>query len=430
MAQDVIELLGKVEWVRNINRPDEVLFFDPRNCRIITEIDLKVTHLLFGKRLADTLWREQGKWLEFVYDPYALHGPYGENERGFMVFNTYQPPSWRHASYFDNEVIEPEVRIPSLIDRFLNHFTVEDAESKEFILDFLATALRGRNGSYLCILSKMQGTGKGVLGEMCRKIFGEGNMRKVRGDALNSRFNAAFSGLQFIMFDEFDFKDKGALDRAKDLVNAELEIEKKGVDTFEIANTLNVYLATNRLEGLREPGRRFSIPMTSDRPLKEFFSDDEIKALQYDEPMLEYFARFLWHRKVKRDMQLPFWSERANEIREANLSEWERLLCEDFLSCTPEGVFVPMDALQGFLKRRLGGGAKMVPGKARFSEFAKKFPEYLAFARETNDRGIKEYGVRVLRIFPDYQEGLFCVTCRTVASLCAHNKRPDFGRKE
>jgi len=419
----MVEILHRCLWVRNTERPDEALFFNEDEHRIMPELDLKVTYLLYGKRDADMLWRDKGYWAKFIYDPYAELGPVGENEQGFPIFNTYAPPKWRHANYFLGDLILPEHSIPTLIDRFLTHFTAEHAESKEFLLDFLATALRKRNGSYLCILSKTQGTGKGVLGEMCRTIFGDGNMRKVRGDTLNNRFNAAFLGRQFIMFDEFDFKNKETLDRAKDLVNAELEIEKKGVDAFEISNTVNVYLATNRLEGLKEPGRRFSIPMTSDRPLKEFFSDEEIKRLQYDEKMIFKFARFLWWREVKRDMQVPFLSERANEIREANLSEWERLLCEEFFPCVPKGVFVPLESLQAFLKRKSGHG-KAVPGRARMSEFAKKFPEFFVFDREANLEGIKEFGIRSIGEFTDFQPGLFCEECRTIESFCTHSKRP------
>lgn len=423
-TQSYRDLLAYCLYVRNTADLMECVFFDSADKRIY-RFDPAIIGVCFSKGKGEgysEYLKSNSKLATFHYNPYAERGPFSKKGR-LSYFNIYLPPKWRRESYFEGIPVIPESSIPPLIDKFINHFTMNSEDSKSFLLDFLANSLKERNGTYLCILSKIQGTGKGVLGEICRGVFGASNMRKVRGDALNSRFNASFAQQQFIMFDEFDFKDKTALDRAKDLVNSEIEIERKGKDTIEIENMLNVYMATNRLEGLKEAGRRFSIPLTADIPLKTVFSNEEIRALQYDEEMIGAFARYLWYRDVTRDMQLPFISERTEEVKEANLSDWERTAIEELFSACPKEAFVPLTSIQDFVKKR-APHIRSIVGRKAILELTKKYPDQLQFSRPTNEKGVREYGVKIMLEFPDFQPDQFCPTCRTVSNfgLCEHDK--------
>ena len=366
--------------------------------------------------------------MEFIYDPYAATGPEAERD-GDRVFNTYIPPDWRKASYYEGASIPP-AKLPAPIDAFLSHFTCGDYASKEFIVDFLATAFHKRNGTYLCVLSKMQGTGKGVLGDMARWLYGPSNVTKVRGDTMTGRFNVMLKGKQFVMLDEFEFKDKATLDRVKDLVNARIEIEKKGVDAYQIDNALNLYMATNRLEGLKETGRRFSIPATSDAALLDTFTPEEVDRLVHDKGMGEEFARYLWHREVTRDMQKKFESARANEVREANLAEWETLLYEEFFPFCMPGLFVPLKAMQTFLKSK-AAHLKGTPGRSKFTALADKFPEFIKFQYVREGEGVRQFGYRIVKEFPYSQAGQWCETCLTIKPMCTHDKADEFrGRRK
>lgn len=409
---DLKDLFRQCQLVTNLSDTEETLLFHEPTQSIIRDIDPKAIGMRLNKEEKEWFFKdpESGRTslAKFIYDPYQTQGPRGI--KGLTpTFNTYVPPLWRHDSYFHGAPIVPERKIPPLIAKFLAHFSAGDTDSAEFMLDWLATALHRRNGTYLCILSKIQGTGKGVLGEMCRTIFGENNARKVRGDALNSRFNGQFANAQFIMFDEFDLKNAASLDRAKDLVNAKLEVEKKGKDAVEMDNQLNGMFTSNHMGAIPEIGRRFSLPMTSDVQLKLTFTTEEIRTLQYDTKMLCNFARYLWWREVKRDMWLPFLSARTVEVRDYGLKEWESLLAEEVFNRVPKGAFLRQDAMKRILKEK-APNLRHLPGRKPFGELAFKFPEHIKHHyRMVNRR--QEWGFSFLQEFPDYQVGFWCLKC-------------------
>jgi hypothetical protein len=406
-------LLTECQLITNIEDIEEQLLYHASTFTIIKDVDARVLRKKFGEKLYAVKFGPDGAqhtYARFVYDPYWANGPFGADSLGLPTFNIYTPPAWRKAAYFENSIVEPVSAVPPLIDKFLDHFTAQDKDSREFLLDWLSHALKSRNGTYLCILSKIQGTGKGVLGEMCRAIFGPDNAKKVRGDALNSRFNSQFANTQFIMFDEFNLKDSTALDRAKDLVNAKLEVERKGKDAIEVINQLNGLFASNHMGAIPELGRRFSIPMTSDIQLKLIFSPEEIRSLQYDDELLSQFAKYLWLRSlnITRDMWVPFVSARTNEVRDYGLKEWESLLCEEVFNRCPKGAFVRQDSLKKILAEKTK--LRSTPGRKPFGELAFKFPDLLKHHYRMDGKR-QEWGLTIVKAFPDFQPGFWCETC-------------------
>lgn len=411
--------------VTNIADNEETLLFHRPTCTILRDIDPKTIKARLNKDETETFFKdpsaEHTEFAKFVYDPYAISGPAGR--QGLLpTFNTYVPPAWRHDNYFHGEPV-PKGFLPPLIEKFFFHFAAHDEASKEFMLDWLATSLHRRNGTYLCILSKIQGTGKGVVGEMCRTIFGENNAKKVRGDALNSRFNGQFANAQFVMFDEFDLKNATSLDRAKDLVNAKLEVEKKGKDAIEMDNQLNGMFASNHMGAIPEIGRRFSLPMTADVQLKLTFSADDIRALQYDTKMISSFACYLWHRKVTRDTWMPFLSSRTTEVRDYGLKEWESLLAEEVFPRIPVNAFLRQDEMKKILKDK-APGLRNLPGRKAFGELAFKFPEHIRHHHKLMDKR-NSWGFTILQTFPDYQAGLWCGKCEgLIPESCTCRRDP------
>jgi len=321
-------------------------------------------------------------YAKFTYNPYVKKILF-ERDRALMGYNMYTPPKWLRRHHYNNEPLNGG-SVPPIINKFLDHLTGNDAASKTYIYDWLTTALKDRNYTILTAIGD-QGIGKGVFGNLIEKLVGESNFKKTRDEVFKKHFNSQLENKRLVYIDELALNTKEAHDRMKDIVNDIIEIEAKGKDAKTITNYASFYISSNHIDAIRlEPDdRRISaIELTEIPLLREFTRDDIEKGILSDDAVAA-FASFLWHRKVDRDMRIPFRCERFNEMLDAGLRNWQRFVVYD-LGKEFEGQTISAKVIQERL--RIQFPMITPPGLTQLTKLGRSFPQYL---RINNINGIK-----------------------------------------
>lgn len=127
----------------------------------------------------------------------------------------------------------------------------EEKASEKYIMRWLAWAVQNptsHSGVAMVLISKEHGTGKGTLGHAMRQIFGNHGLHLVNRKHLIGNFNAHFMQVGFLFCDEVlwpgNKADEGIL---KGLISEPtLSIEPKGLNLFQMPNSLKVLLASNQ----------------------------------------------------------------------------------------------------------------------------------------------------------------------------------------
>lgn len=284
----------------------------------------------------------------YMYNPYAKTILF-EQRRGLIGYNMYTPPTWLIEHYYRGTALPPGA-VPPIINKFLHHLTGGDLESLEYVFDWLTTAINDRNYTMLTAIGD-QGIGKGVFGYLMEKLFGVSNFKKTRDEVFKKSFNAQLEDKRLIYIDELALNTKEAHDRLKDMINDSLEIEAKGKDAKTIKNHASFYISSNHIDALHlEPDdRRISAIELTTKPLLKQFTREEIEEQILNDDNVNDFACWLYHRKVERDMRIPFRSEKFAEMMEAGLRSWQRWL---LFELTPElaGKTVDIKEVQKRLK--------------------------------------------------------------------------------
>jgi hypothetical protein len=325
---------------------------------------------------------------EFIYNPHAKQ-MLDYNAEGGETFNTYQPPTWKKDSYFFQQPLpEAPTSLTPIMDKYLTHLVAGDAASKEYILDWLATALRSRNFTILTAIGE-PGIGKGVLGEIMSKLVGSANFTRVRDTVFKKQFNAPLKNKQIVYVDEVSLTSNEEIDRVKDVVNARIEIEQKGLDSEEVDNHASFYLTSNRMDAIKieSSDRRFSIIQLTDERLLKVFAKSEIPLISSDKE-IEALALYLLNREIKSDMYEPFRSQRYEEVLEAGLAEWELYLAETYLPSKAVDTEVPLEELKEEISRAFEH-LNRPPGRHRIEAFVRKFSTHLKIERAGGVRKIK-----------------------------------------
>lgn len=378
----------------NIKDPTEVCLTNLSTGYIeknISEIGIK--KLLSKAELAS--FNEQNvRVAQFVYDPHAK-GPISLSAKGGELFNLYQPPQWKQDSYFKHIELPPAPSaLPSLYERYFTHLTAGDSGSMEYLLDWLANAIRGRNFTILTAIGE-PGIGKGVLGEIMSGLVGYDNFARVRDTVFKKQFNAPLRNKQIVYVDEVAITSNEEADRIKDVVNDRLEIERKGKDAEEVNNHASFYLTSNRMDAIKieSSDRRFSIIQLTDTPLLRVFPKPDVSALTKAGNIQE-LALYLSSRTITNDLMKPFRSERFADVLEAGLSEWELYLAESFFPAKEVGSEIPMTVISDDLKASFPY-MKRAPGRHKLEGFARKYPEFL--------KPIRIDGVRKVQVVGQFQ---------------------------
>lgn len=322
----LIQKIVRSDLVEDINSMEKGYLIVDRKNRNISRVAADKLEKLFSKNF---------KIYNRVYTAKFEYMPHSTdillpNEQGEWIFNSYVPPFWYKDFYYSGgKQLIPEVsKMPKQYKKFLMHLVGGDKESFNYIVDWLATALRARNFCILCTIGK-KGIGKGVLGDIMREVVGDSNFFLTGNRVLMSTFNSQLMNRKIIYCDEVKISSSKEEDKLKLLINEHLEIEQKGVDAVNVKNYGNVYLSSNNLDSIKITGdnRRFSVVNLTDNSLLESMNKKEIAELTDNKDLVAEFASYLYHKPVDQDkMMKVFVSKRTEEVRLGGLKDWEHWL--------------------------------------------------------------------------------------------------------
>ncbi len=343
-------------------------------------IDLGRLRMLLGRQY-DMYMQQQCVIAKYAYDPTSKAVLYKSPTTGITMYNQYSPPFWLADFFYQGKPLPTAPSAPpGILQEFLMHLVDSDAASYEYVLDWIATTVNSRNVTVLTAIGE-QGVGKGTLAEIITCLVGNSNASKVRADIFKGRFNSQMENKKFVHVDEVALKNQEEYNRFKDIVNPVIEIEGKGKDAKSVENFASYYLAANDSNAIN-PGsddRRFSIIELTKIKIKDSKFRDQITHLKSNEVISEFAAYLLQH-KVKNDMLTPFKAKRKSaEIAQAALKDWEVYILEDFLEEYVGKSMSYQDANQILLKSgTMGYGAKG-PGRRKWENFCKQFPQYIKY---------------------------------------------------
>lgn len=364
---------------------EKYYLYDPRNRELDTIDPGKMSDMLDSK--VDL--RHKVYTCNFVYDPY---NPFVLKKFGkFWKFNNYTPPKWAEDRFYsDGKIKLPKVsECPKLYSKFVSHLVSKDVKSYEYVLDWLANMLQGRN---YCILTTIgnQGIGKGVLGEVMRRLVGEENYQKTDRRVISKDFNGQISHKRLIYLDEIKVQNADQENKLKDLINDTIEIEHKGKTAGLEQNFASIYFSSNQMDSIKIPAddRRFSIIELTKTKLIQSMSMKEIDSLLEDENIAE-FAYYLMHRPIDTErMMHVFKSTRTELIRSNSLNAWQEWFIDDYCADKSgqklEQKIVSEDVEEVF-------GSRTRPGRRAFQNLEEVYPEkFRVFCtNKVNDKGKK-----------------------------------------
>lgn len=270
------------------------------------------------------------------------------NEGKVQYFNMYEPPSWKRAWWKGDEM--PVVdKLPTVYEHFLHHFVDGRESDINYILDWTAESLTGKNQCFLTAVGA-SGVGKGTFSQILEALHGgEDNIYVMNGLGLNSQFNKGQWGKTLVYINEFRDISGDAAEKIKGFVDSKINIELKGVDSFSSTNHSNYYLSTNRHDSLNldDSDRRYSLI-----DLTEKTWDFSGTAALLAPENIEQLAHFLWHRKYdKTKIAKPHQSETGKFMKTIRYTDWQLYLTEEFFTKYKGNKITTRDLLM-FLKSK------------------------------------------------------------------------------
>ena len=160
------------------------------------------------------------------------------------------------------------------------------------------------------MVGRVHGTGKSILGEIMRDVYGPRNYAKIENKDLSGRsFNKWLEGRQFLLGNEISMDDRRIVTSiVKSMISDDtLVVEPKGGERYVIDDFANYYFTTNHIDAfsLEETDRRFFIhEVGADAPFSDKFYD------QYHKWRAEGGAAYLFRHLL--DVNLGDFNPKAN----------------------------------------------------------------------------------------------------------------------
>lgn len=178
--------------------------------------------------------------------------------------SVYEPGKER---YLGNELnlwvpsgIEPA---PGDVSPLVDHLELllPDQRERELFLDYLhfIVCRPAEKMMFAVLLQGEQGIGKSVIGQLVTRCVGQRNVKTPTSEIIKRDFTSWQEGCSLVLIEEL--MTEGRLEVANKLKRVITEpilvIERKGIDPYEIPNTLNVLCFTNHKDAVRlEKGDR------------------------------------------------------------------------------------------------------------------------------------------------------------------------------
>ena len=317
-------------------RNNNIILFNSR-IKGISEIDYKAWEMKIPQEEKEMVYKRM-KDVILDYDPYVLETFIPVEFEGMEVLkvNTYAPPKWR---------LEPppaEIECPEEIEIVLSHL-FPDPLCREFVLNWMYTALIGRNETYL-VLNGKKGVGKGVFETLLAALVGREHYTEAPPSILTGDFNASLDKKRLVVMDEFKVGKKEHT-RLKRFINKWQSIEKKGIDADKATETYNSFVISNNDVTdmfIETDDRRFSVPDLANTPLTDVLHMEDIELLNQDlennGDIVTEFGYYIYERGAsKRFDQFSAWKgERFWDLAFNSLYEWQKFIADKIFSTGEE----------------------------------------------------------------------------------------------
>lgn len=220
---------------------------------------------------------------------------HGRSEAGRLVYLPQQPgkpferlslaasgdpwhSTWNVWPGWARDPAEDHARVAEHFLPLVDHvFTGAEPGIKEWFLQWLAYPLRypgTKLFTAVIIHGAGQGTGKTLLGETMRSVYGQ-NFTEIGNEELKSNFNEWAAGKQFILGDEIAGSDKREFaDRIKRMITQTMiRVNPKGLPAYELADCANFFFTSNHGNAfsLSDKDRRCLVHKVIAPPLDEDF---------------------------------------------------------------------------------------------------------------------------------------------------------------
>lgn len=392
----LVDFLSRAKLIINIADPAVTTVVDLER-GIIRDVHQDTIRKVLPKDTLQMFFANSVVHAEYAYNPRQT-GPLRKDSLGIDVYNTYAPPEWKREHFFFGTPLPAVPALPALYEEYFTHLTGGDADSKEYLLDWLATSLTSRNFTMLTAIGA-QGIGKGLLGSILEQLHGSRNFHEGRDQVFKSHFNAQIMNKTLVYVDEVDLRTKDAQDRMKAMVNEHIEIERKGHDAVYAKNYASFYLSSNTYDAIRmdHDDRRFSIIQLTEKSILDTPLGARLADLT-GAANIRALAHYLVGRPVNRAMNRPFKSARTEEVKEASLADWESWLVHEWAEENAGGKALIRD-----LQDRMVADLRLrgTPGRRKFAELALKYPKIL----EVRKSGKQGSWVLVSRLAPELRPG-------------------------
>ena len=387
----LMQKINRSKILQDISSSDDMCYLlDPESKEVTKIKERKITRLYEKNHKQHII--DKIIVANFTYNPNEPKRLYQKDL--VWYYNRYLPPSWYESTFYSNGNVVVDVRkeIPPLYGKFFNHLVDGDKKSYDYVLKWLANAVRFRN---FCVLTAIgsQGIGKGVLGDIMRELFGKSNYHQGDNRLITKDFNKQFKNKKCVFIDEVRILKPEHVNKFKALINDYIECEGKGENAIEIRNYASIYIASNDFDSivLTADDRRFSIVNLTSTRLDATMDPDTIG--QLSEPKnVEELAKFLWYLPIdKAEMLRVFTSERTEEVRRASTNDWQQYLF-DQLAVEMQGTESRLSVITEVIEDKFG--SKFKPSSKAMSKLHKIYPDKFSLHYRRGDKGVREWWIK------------------------------------
>lgn len=139
-----------------------------------------------------------------------------------------------------------------------------DAEARKWVEQWLAYPIQHPGTklySAVVLYSSQHGVGKGLLGYILRRLYGDVNCVEVTSEGLQDTRNSWMENKQFVIGDEIVVGDKRTTaDRIKNMITSHtIKVDEKYMPSYEARNICNFYLTSQHVDAVKieDTDRRF-----------------------------------------------------------------------------------------------------------------------------------------------------------------------------
>lgn len=298
--------------------------------------------------------------------------------------NLYRPADWQLPYFFKGQPV-PATPMPKVYIDFFNHLVL-NKPSFDYLLAFTAaTVQHGFKPQNYCVLTGVQGLGKGVYFQIMQKLLGFENTGYTEANKIiGSQFNAFAKNKKLIFIDELEIKKSGEENILKPFVNDTIAIEAKGVDSISVKNYASLLLASNNIGNMKisKEDRRFCFvdtgPVTLSTYVKKLGTghtiDNYVKEILLDDTNIAEFGRFLLNFKYEPTLLTDMLeSDTRKTLQEETASDWVHVVMAN-LCPKYKGKKMLLTEAQEHLK--VLTNSTKIPGRRAWIQLSKDIPGY------------------------------------------------------